>query len=100
MPVDVWEYQMAIGCLTYATVETRPDLATAVATLSKYMSRPGKDHWQAVKRVFSNIKGMIDYGILFIVIGEDSNLYGFSDADDVETKRSTLGYFFRLKTTQ
>ena len=64
-PVDVQKYQMAIGFLTYATVATHPDLAAAIATLSKYMSRPVKDHWQAVKTVFRYIKGMMDYGFFF-----------------------------------
>ncbi len=41
-PVNVQEYQRIIGCLTYATTATRPDLASAVSVLSKYMSRPGK----------------------------------------------------------
>ena len=37
IPIDVREYQMATGCLTYATTATRPDLAAAVGILSKYM---------------------------------------------------------------
>ncbi len=48
-PVNVQQYQMVIGCLTYATTATHPDLASAVGILSKFMSRPGKDHWQGVK---------------------------------------------------
>jgi hypothetical protein len=42
---------MAIGCLTYVSTATRPDLAAAVGILSKYMAEPGKDHWQGVKKV-------------------------------------------------
>ena len=29
-PVNIQEYQKIIGCLTYATTATRPDLASAV----------------------------------------------------------------------
>ena len=43
--VDAQSYRMAIGCLTYATTATPPDLAAAVGILFKYMSRPRKDHW-------------------------------------------------------
>ena len=43
-PVKDQSYQMAIGCLTYATNATHPDLAAAVGILSKYVSRPEKDH--------------------------------------------------------
>eukprot|EP00253_Pinus_taeda_P012925 PITA_12925 len=31
---------------------TRPDIAHAVGVLSRFMSKPGKEHWTAVKRVF------------------------------------------------
>ena len=50
-PIDVQCYQMIIGCLTYTAMTTRPDLAAAVGILSKYMSKPGKDHWTGVKRI-------------------------------------------------
>jgi hypothetical protein len=63
--VDVQEYQKIIGCLTYVTIATRPDLASAVSILSKYMSRPSKEHWQGVKRILRYIKGTINYGLIF-----------------------------------
>ncbi len=65
-PVNVQEYQMVIVCLTYATTATRPDLASAVGILSKFMSRPGKDHWQGVKRVLRYIKGTLNYGLMLL----------------------------------
>ena len=34
-PVDTQRYQMAIGCLTYVTTATRPDLAAAIGIPSK-----------------------------------------------------------------
>ena len=100
-PVDVQGYQMAIGCLTYASTATRPDLAAAVGILSKYMSRPGKDHWQGVKRVLRYIKGTLNYGLMFTASGDNPILHGFSDADwggDVETRRSTSGYVFQIQS--
>ncbi|XP_046854205.1 secreted RxLR effector protein 161-like [Xenia sp. Carnegie-2017] len=93
---------MAISCLTYATVATRPDLAAAVATLSKYMSRPGKDHWQAVKRVFRYIKGTMEYGLLFTANGKDSGLCGFADANwggAIEARRSTSWHVFQIQNS-
>ena len=42
-------YASAIGNLMYAMVRTRPDIAHAVGVVSKFMSRPGKQHWEAVK---------------------------------------------------
>jgi hypothetical protein len=45
-------YASAVGSLMYAMVCTRPDIAHAVGVLSRYMSKPGKEHWTTVKRVF------------------------------------------------
>ena len=35
-PFDVQTYQQAIGCLTYISTATRPDIAAAVGVLSQY----------------------------------------------------------------
>ena len=50
-PINVYEYQKLIGCLTYVTTETRLDLASPVGILSKFMTKPSKEHWQSAKRV-------------------------------------------------
>ena len=42
---DTQTYQQAMGCLTYASTATRPYIAAAVGTLSRYMSNPSKDYW-------------------------------------------------------
>ena len=42
-------YSSAVSSLMYAMVCTRPDIADAVGVLSKFMSKPGKEHWIAVK---------------------------------------------------
>ena len=42
-------YASAVGCLMYAIVCTKPDLAHAVSTVSKYMANPGRKHWNVVK---------------------------------------------------
>ena len=41
-------YALAIGSLMYAIVCTRPDIAHVVGVVSRFMSRPGKQHWEAV----------------------------------------------------
>jgi hypothetical protein len=45
-------YVSVVGSLMYAMVCTRPNIAHAVGVLSRYMSKPGKEHWTTVKRVF------------------------------------------------
>ena len=99
-PVDTQAYQMAIGCLTYAATVSRPDLAAAVGVLSKFMSKPGKEHWQGVKRVLRYIQGTLKYGLMFSADGANPTLTGYSDADwggDASTRRSTTGYVFQIQ---
>ena len=42
-------YASAVGCLMYAMVCTRPNLAHAVSVVRKYIANLGKQHWDAVK---------------------------------------------------
>lgn len=39
-------YVSAVGSVMYPMVCTRPNLAYAISTLSRFMSRPGKEHWR------------------------------------------------------
>ena len=50
-------YALAIGSLMYAMVCTRPDIAHAVGVVSRFMSRPGKQHWEAIKWILRYLKG-------------------------------------------
>ena len=63
-PTNTNEYQKLIGCLIYVTTATRPDLTSAVGTLSKFMSKPSKEHWHGAKRVLRYIKGIVNYGLV------------------------------------
>jgi hypothetical protein len=90
-------YASAVGCLMYAMVCTRPDLAHAVSVVSKYMANPGKQHWDAVKWIFRYLKGTTDYGITFVRQKSDLSVVGYVDADyagDLDDRRSTTGYVF------
>jgi hypothetical protein len=42
-------YASAVGSLMYAMVCTRPDIAHAVGVVSRFLSDPGREHWNAVK---------------------------------------------------
>ena len=53
-------YASAIGSLMYAIVCTRLDIAHAVGVLSRFMSKPRKEHWIAVKWVFKYLCGTSD----------------------------------------
>ena len=98
-------YQQAIGCLTYISTATRPDISAAVGVLSSYMSNPSKEHWNGVKRLLRYIKGTMNYGLKFKANESDGlnengdELCGYSDANwagDVDSRRSTSGYVFKV----
>ena len=48
---DTQRYESIIGSLMYAMIGTRPDIAFVLSELSKYVSKPGKNHLIAAKRV-------------------------------------------------
>nr|KAJ0221909.1 hypothetical protein LSAT_V11C200058740 [Lactuca sativa] len=96
-PVSQLEYSRAIGCLMYAMISTRPDIAYAVGRLSRYTSNPSSHHWQAVSRVFKYLKGTMNYG--FTYSEYPSVLEGYSDAswiNNLEDHSSTSGWVFLL----
>ena len=79
-PFNRQTYQQAIGCLTYASMSTRPDISVAVNTLSQFMACPSEQHWTGIKRIFRYLKGTVGYGLCFT--GSDgAQLIGYSDAD-------------------
>jgi hypothetical protein len=58
-------YASAVGSFFYVMVHTRPDIAHAMGVLRRYMSKPGKEHWTTVKRVFRYFCGTTSYGFLY-----------------------------------
>jgi hypothetical protein len=48
-----------------AMVCTRLDITHAVGVLSRYMSKPGKEHWTTIKRVFRYFCGTTNYGLCY-----------------------------------
>ncbi|KAL5565857.1 hypothetical protein UlMin_029021 [Ulmus minor] len=93
-------YASAVGSLMYAMVCTRPDLAYSASLVSRFMSNPGKDHWEAVKWIFRYVKGASDVGLLYKRCESASaKLVGYVDADfagDLDKRRSLTGYVFTL----
>lgn len=92
-------YREAVGSLTFLAIVSRPDIAFAVSTVSRYLSNFNDNHWQAVKRIFKYLVGTSNVGIMYSSGGSESHLIGFSDADyarDLETRRSVSGYAFNM----
>lgn len=53
-------YTLACGSLMYAIIATRSDIAFVVGVVSRYMSNPGKKHWDAVKLILRYFSGTAD----------------------------------------
>lgn len=86
-------YASAVGSLMYSAVCTRPDIAHAVGVVSRFLSNPGKEHWEAVKWILRYLNGTRNVCLCF---GTDQPvLVGYTDADlagDNDGRRSTTGY--------
>ena len=97
--VDPILYQSMVGSLLYAAVATRPDIAQAVAAVSKFNSCPNESHLTAVKRIFRYLKGTLEFVLKYMQSDFGLELLGFSDADwagDLDNRRSTTGNLFML----
>ena len=93
-------YASAIGSLMYAIVCTRLDIAHAIGVVSRYMSRPGKQYWEAVKWILRYLRGSIDTCLYFT--GASLKMQGYVDADlanDIDSRKSTNGFVFTLGGT-
>jgi len=77
----------------------RPDIAHPVNVCARYLDKYNDTHRKAVKRIMSYLKGTSNLGIFYRKGGSNPELVGYSDADfanDLETRRSTTGYVFKL----
>ena len=90
-------YASAVGSLMYAMVCTRPDIAHAVGTVSRFLSNPGREHWNAVKWILRYLHGTVDMKLCFG--GDKPTLMGYSDSDmagDIDSRKSTSGYLIKF----
>jgi Reverse transcriptase (RNA-dependent DNA polymerase) len=96
--------------------ELIPDISFAVGSLAKYTSNPGRVHWKALlkilgylsqtlnhfiryKRDTSNEDGMPVRGYARGILPQLSDFQCYVDASfagDVDTRRSTTGYIFKI----
>jgi ATP-binding cassette subfamily B (MDR/TAP) protein 1 len=72
-------YASAVGSLMYAMVCTRPDIAQAVSTVSRFMSNPGRPHCEAVKWILRYLRGSTNMKLCFG--GSKAKLIAYSDSD-------------------
>lgn len=95
---DCDTYQSAVGTLLYLSTRTRPDITFAVCNVAKFCTKPTRNHWSAVKRIFRYLRGTNDVGIMYTK-QYSCSCVGYSDADwagDKNDRKSTSGYCFSL----
>ncbi|KAH9113223.1 hypothetical protein LEN26_000145 [Aphanomyces euteiches] len=86
-------YRQGVGSLMYLMLGTRPDLAFAVQSLSRFLHRPGRKHFGQMKRVMRYVAGTMNYGLLYH--GQQLNLSGYTDSDyaaNPDNRKSISGY--------
>lgn len=92
-------YTSIVRCLMYDMVCTILDLACAVSVVRKFISNPGRQHWDVVKWIFKYLKGTIDYGIMFSKQQGNPSVVGYINAyytGDLDDMRSITSYEFTL----
>lgn len=75
-------YANTVGSLMYSMVCTMPDMAYGLSIVSRFMSKPGATHWQAVKWLMRYIRGSVNRGIEYRKQTKHKDkLVGFVDSD-------------------
>lgn len=62
---DMKTMQKAVGMLIHLSINTRPDIACTVSTLSRVANQPTQAHWNMVKHLLRYLKGTTLLGVLF-----------------------------------
>ncbi|XP_031265023.1 secreted RxLR effector protein 161-like [Pistacia vera] len=92
-------YANAIGSIMYSMISTRPDLSYSISLLSRFMSNPGCEHWNALKWLLRYIKSTVHVGLNFCKRNSSLDLVGYVDSDfagDRDSRKSTTTYHFTL----
>ena len=89
----------AVESLMYAMVCIRPDLVHAVSVVSRFMSNPEKTHWEVVKWIMRDLRGMSNLCLVYRSSGFASDIVGYTYSNyggDLLRRRSLKCYAFTL----
>ncbi|GJV43321.1 retrovirus-related pol polyprotein from transposon TNT 1-94 [Tanacetum coccineum] len=97
---DIYMTQPQVGSAMYVMMCTRTDIAHAEGVVSRFMSNPGRELWEAVKWLLCYLKGTSKATLYFS--RKEVVLEGFSDSDYegfLDSGKSTMGYVFTVGGT-
>lgn len=92
-------YRELIGCLTYATIASRPDLAAATNYFSRFQSNFNDEHFKYAKRILRYIKATEDLNLVYKRNDGAAAIVGYTDSDyasDKNDRKSISGYVFKV----
>ena len=91
------DYASIIGSLRYATDYTKPDITYAVGVLSRFTSKPSKNHWLAIERVMRYLIGTKNYGLFYKKYPAVIEVFSDADWNTLSgDSLSTIDYIFTL----
>ena len=79
----------------YVMVCTRLDISHVVGVVSRFLTNPGKAHWEAVKWIFRYLRDTLKVCLSFG--GSEPSLDGYIDSNmtgDLDCRKYTSGYLF------
>ena len=89
--MDKVPYTSVVGSIMYVMICTRPDLCYSISMVSRFMGKPGVEHWNAVKWIMRYLNGTKDVGLNFGTSEDRNGIRGFVDSDyagDIDSRRS------------
>ncbi|CAI7816940.1 unnamed protein product [Closterium sp. NIES-53] len=95
-------YQQQLGCLLFAAVTCRPDLAYIASHLAQFLRCPKEEHSLDLQRALRYLVSTPTLGLIFNAGKPTDKMYlsGYVDADhaaDTSDRQSRTGYIFRLE---
>ncbi|CAI7783241.1 unnamed protein product [Closterium sp. NIES-53] len=95
-------YQQQLGCLLFAAVTCRPDLAYVASHLAQFLRCPKEEHSLDLQRALRYFVSTPTLGLIFNAGKPTDKMYlsGYVDSDhagDTSYRRSRTGYIFRLE---
>ena len=100
-PIDISNYQSAIGLLLWLAWCTRPDIMFQVIMLSQFQVDPRTEHWGVVKHLVQYLMGTLHLGITINKVNSSKfvAIFDTSHADVQLQRKSASGCFVFLSGT-